>query len=170
MPVPDRSAQVSGKVVPQEDEKRPTFLEQNHCLAELKRRRDKTARCKPLLRDLLFGCKLIGELCMFFRHPVNYPDRGSTAPFHRRWHRDSPTPRQSYYQRLWSLQPARLRKSRDDELSRRLCPSARAEAHLLVVEVEADAPRRAVAVLAHVHVGDVRIVAVLVVVALAVEH
>ncbi len=67
------------------------------------------------LRDLLFAYKLLGELYMFFRRPVNYPD---LAALQRFIGDDSQGAqrllREAYYRRLWQVWPTDITEALND--------------------------------------------------------
>jgi hypothetical protein len=67
------------------------------------------------LRDLLFAYKLIGEVYMFFRRPVNYADLEALQRFIGD---DSCGAqrllREAYYQRLWGIWPADITEALND--------------------------------------------------------
>jgi hypothetical protein len=68
------------------------------------------------LRDLLFAYKLLGELYMFFRSPVNYPDLDAVRRF-----MGSDTDgalrllREAYYKRLWRIWPDDITEALNDQ-------------------------------------------------------
>jgi hypothetical protein len=67
------------------------------------------------LRDLLFAYKLLGELYMFFRSPINYPDLDAVRRF---MGTDADGAlrllREAYYQRLWGVWPADITEALND--------------------------------------------------------
>src|SRR5262249_34930777 len=74
------------------------------------------------LRDLLFAYKLIGELYMFFRRPVNYPDLEVLRRFIGDDSRGAQhLLREAYYQRLWGVWPEDITEALNDHSLQ--CPS-----------------------------------------------
>jgi hypothetical protein len=67
------------------------------------------------LRDLLFAYKLLGELYMFFRRRVNYPDLAAVERFIGDDGRGAQRLlREAYYQRLWRVWPADITEALND--------------------------------------------------------
>src|SRR5437764_5283076 len=67
------------------------------------------------LCDLLFAYKLLGELYMFFRRPVNYPDLEALQRFIGDDSRGAQRLlREAYYQRLWTVWPADITEALND--------------------------------------------------------
>jgi hypothetical protein len=83
---------------------------------------DPSRRVEVPLRDLLFAYKLIGELYMFFRRPVNYPDLEALRKFIGDDGRGAQRLlREAYYQRLWRLWPEDITEALNDGSLQ--CPS-----------------------------------------------